>query len=100
MALYRDENTLLFDRPEGYYWWTTGFVPGKLDRFADRSELKVVAKITFFDAEMTNAFLEGFKAAGFVEESEWVEPDVQVNKSYVRKKFYTVSGNTVSFTWQ
>jgi len=100
MKLYRDEDTLLFDRPEGYYWWTTGFVPGKLDRFADRSELKVVAKITFFDKEMTNAFLEGFKKAGFVEESEWVEPDVEKNKSYARQKFYTVSGNTVNFTWQ
>ncbi len=100
MALYRDEDTLLFDRPEGYYWWTTGFVPGKLDRFADRSELKVVAKITLFDSAMTKAFLEGFEEAGFVEESKWVEPDVQPGKSYIRKKFYTVSGNTVSFTWQ
>ncbi len=91
---------LLFDRPQGKYWWITGFVPGKLYRFADRSELKVVAKITFVDAEMTNAFLEGFKAAGFVEESEWTEPELQPNKAYTRKKFYTVSGNTVSFTWQ
>jgi len=91
---------VLFDRPEGKYWWITGFVPGKLTKFADRSELKVVAKITFFDEEMTNAFLEGFKSTGFVEESEWTEPELQPNKKYTRKKFYSVSGNTVSLTWQ
>ncbi len=100
MKLLRKNSEVLFDRPEGYYWWMTGFVPGTLDRFSDRSELQMIATITFKDATMRNLALAAMKENGFVEKSKWVEPKLEYGKKFTGKKYYTVSGNSISFTWQ
>lgn len=56
----------IFTRDYAKYWWCTGFVPGKLDSFADRSELSVQARLTMKDKDMLNAFTKGCDKAGFV----------------------------------
>lgn len=47
------------------YWWCTGFVLGWEDVPSDRSDLRLVARITFKDIEMANAFCAAFEANGF-----------------------------------
>lgn len=56
---------LKFTRPYAIYWWSTGFVAGMLRQFADTGELMMVARITFKDVGMANAFVESFDALGF-----------------------------------
>jgi len=96
-TLYRrqseDENDmrLLFTRPYAIYWWSTGFVAGMLRQFADTGELMMVARITFKDVGMANAFVESFDALGFnPSDSVGVEhPDV-----------YKVIGRDVYINWR
>ena len=47
------------------YWWMTGFVMGWEDKISDRSDLRLVARITFKDAEMANTFAAAFEEKGF-----------------------------------
>ncbi len=82
MTCYR-KGKEVFSRKYTTYWWCTGFVPGKLDKFSDRSELTVKARITMKDAKMLLAFCVSLEQNGF-----------KINKNY------TVSGLDVFVTWQ
>ncbi len=80
----------LFVRPYQDTWWLTGFVPGRLDKYADRSQLKMKIRITLKDAEMRDAFVEALKSSGCgFSEGNAVTSDT----------FYT-SGNDVYLMWQ
>lgn len=81
MTCYR-KGKEIFTREYAYYWWCTGFVPGKLDKFSDRSELKVQARITLKDARMLLSF------CGALEEN-----GMKLNKNY------TTDGLDVFVTW-
>lgn len=80
----------LFVRPYQDTWWLTGFVPGRLDKYADRSQLKMKIRITLKDREMRDAFVEALKSpvCGFVE-----------GNAVASDTFYT-SGNDVYLMWQ
>lgn len=82
MTCYR-KGKEIFSRKYATYWWCTGFVPGKLDKFSDRSELTVKCRITMKDAKMLLAFCVALEQNGF-----------KINKNY------TVSGLDVFITWQ
>lgn len=58
---------VLFTRTYQDSWWLTGFVPGKLDKFSDRSQLSMKLRITLKDAGMRDKFIEALKnpACGF-----------------------------------
>lgn len=58
MTLFRNGNELL-SREYTRYWWCTGFVPGKLKKYSDRSELNLKARITMDNKRMLKAFLGG-----------------------------------------
>ncbi len=72
----------IFSRPYLTYWWCTGFVPGKLDKFSDRSELTLKCRITMKDPEMLLKFCGALKSNGF-----------ELDKNY------TTSGLDVFITW-
>ncbi|MCQ2463826.1 MAG: DUF4474 domain-containing protein, partial [Clostridia bacterium] len=55
----------IFSREYASYWWCTGFVPGRLKSFRDRSELTVRARITAKNRTMLKAFIGGLNDAGF-----------------------------------
>lgn len=61
MTCYR-KGEELFSREYMKYWWCTGFVPGKLEKYSDRSELTVKTRITLKDKKMRNAFVKGLEA--------------------------------------
>ncbi len=65
MTGYRD-GVEMFTRDYGKYWWCTGFVPGKLDKFSDRSELSMKARITMKDYKMLLGFTSALKANGLI----------------------------------
>ena len=90
MTLYR-KGEKLFTRPYDAYWWSTGFVPGVLDKFSDRSELTMVARITFKDKEMTDAFVADFENSGF-KRVNFVSKDTPDS--------FKVVGNEVFFAWK
>ena len=81
---YRN-NEILFSREYGKYWWCTGFVPGQLKKFSDRSELTVKCRITMKDSNMLLAFCNALKA----------KPN-----NLVEGKHFAVSGLDVFITWQ
>ena len=56
----------LYTRDYGKYWWCTGFVPGKLDNFSDRSELQIKCRITMKDYQMLLGFCGALKENGLV----------------------------------
>ena len=56
----------LYTRDYGKYWWCTGFVPGKLEKFSDRSELSLTARMTMKDSAMLLAFTNSLKDNGMV----------------------------------
>ena len=82
MTCYRDGEEI-FTCDYAKYWWCTGFVPGKLDNFSDRSELTVKCRITMKDYKMLLAFTGSLKENGFI-----VDED------------FKTSGLDVFFTWQ
>ena len=82
MTMYRDGKEAL-SRDYGLYWWCTGFVPGKLDNFSDRSELTVKCRITMKDYKMLLAFTGALKENGFILDED-----------------FKTSGLDVFFTWQ
>ena len=70
-SLYMEMNGLrdgevLYHRDYGRYWWCTGFVPGKLDKFSDRSELQIDARMTMKDKDMLEAFVGSLEANGMI----------------------------------
>lgn len=58
MTLYRNGEEL-FSREYTRYWWCTGFVPGKLKKYSDRSELNLKARLTMKNNRMLKAFVNG-----------------------------------------
>lgn len=60
------DGEVLYTRDYGKYWWCTGFVPGKLDKFSDRSELSIDARITMKDKEMLGAFVDSLERNGMI----------------------------------
>lgn len=81
MTCYR-KGKEIFSRKYMTYWWCTGFIPGKLDKFSDRSELSVKARITLKDYKMLISFCGALKENGFT-----------------LGKNYTTSGLDVFITW-
>lgn len=65
MTGYRDGEEL-YTRDYGRYWWCTGFVPGKLDNYSDRSELQIKCRITMKDYSMLLGFCGALKENGLV----------------------------------
>jgi hypothetical protein len=76
---------IIFSREYGKYWWCTGFIPGQLEKFSDRSELAVKCRITMKDSNMLSGFVNALKS----------EPN-----NLVEGRHYTVSGLDVFITWQ
>lgn len=50
----------------GYHWWLTGF---KLAEFSKPSELSMDIMMDLYDRQMTNAFVQAFKKAGYKEDA-------------------------------
>ena len=61
---YNHDN-VLFTRKYQSTWWLTGFVEGKLDKFADRSQMKLKVRITLKDTAMAEAFVKAVEGQGF-----------------------------------
>ncbi len=85
-----NKGDVLFTRDYQDTWWLTGFVPGRLDKFADRSQLKMKIRITLKNEEMKNAFVEALTqpGTGFTQ-----------GNANDADTFYT-SGNDVYLMWQ
>lgn len=82
-SLYMSMNGLrngevLYTREYGRYWWCTGFVPGKLKKFSDRSELQIDARITMKDKDMLNAFVSSLMQNGMVKEQDFTVKGLDV----------------------
>ncbi len=60
------DGEVLYHRDYAKYWWCTGFVPGKLDKFSDRSDLQIDARMTMKDKEMLGAFVESLEKNGMI----------------------------------
>jgi len=89
MTLYKKDKWL-FTRTYDTYWWITGFVPGALDKFADRTELTMLGLVTLKDAAMKDAFVASLQGQGFTAGySGFSTPDT-----------YSVEGNTVYINWK
>ena len=81
---YRDGEPI-FSREYAKYWWCTGFVPGQLKKFSDRSELAVKCRITMKDKEMLNLVVNALKS----------KPN-----NLVEGRHFAVDGLDVFVTWQ
>lgn len=81
---YRD-GEVIFSREYGKYWWCTGFIPGQLDNFSDRSEIAVKCRITMKDSNMLLGFVNALKS----------KPN-----NLVEGKHFAVDGLDVFITWQ
>ena len=81
MTFYR-KGEERFTREYAQYWWCTGFVPGTLDSFRDRSELTMKARVTMKDKEMLELFTASLEKNGLH-----------------RNKEYTTSGLDVYISW-
>lgn len=81
-----------FTRTYRTYWWATGFIPGQLEKFGDRSSLVMTTRITLKDSQMTSAFVEALKGQGFK----------QVNIPITSTTYdqFRVSGNDVFVCWR
>ena len=82
MTCYRNGEEI-FTRDYSRYWWCTGFVPGTLKSFSDRSELMVKCRITVKDYKMLLAFTGALKENGYIDGED-----------------FRTSGLDVFFTWQ
>ena len=81
MTFYRNGEERL-TREYAKYWWCTGFVPGSLTSFRDRSELSMRARLTMKDKKMLGLFCTSLEKSGFV-----------------RDENYSVSGLDVYISW-
>lgn len=84
MTLYRNGDELL-SREYTRYWWCTGFVPGKLKKYSDRSELNLKSRITMENKRMLAAFLKGL--------------DNCQEFKFVKNQNYKVDGLDVFINW-
>lgn len=101
MSIYYDAHDgngykKLFTRSYYPHWWSTGFVDGHLAdyKFNDRSCLIMIARLTMYDAEMTDAFTTALEGCGF----RRVESRDQI--STTSSDTYTTVGNDVYFSWK
>lgn len=85
-----NKGEVLFTRDYQDTWWLTGFVPGRLDKYADRSQLKLKIRITLKDAEMKDAFVAALQQSGV---------GFTHGNAVTSDTFYT-SGNDVYLMWQ
>ncbi|MBQ6600883.1 MAG: DUF4474 domain-containing protein [Clostridia bacterium] len=76
---------VIFTREYGKYWWCTGFIPGQLEKFSDRSELAVKCRITMKDSNMLLGFTNALKSAP---------------NNLIEGRHYAVEGLDVFITWQ
>lgn len=84
MTLYRNKKEV-FAREYRKYWWCTGFVPGKLKKYSDRSELNLKTRITLKNKTMLKAFVEGLETCKEFE--------------FVKGKNFSVDGLDVFINW-
>ena len=81
---------VLFTRTYRESWWLTGFVPGKLDKFADRFQLALKLRITLRDKGMKNAFVKALS-----------NPSCGFRKGNAKDDdTYLVLGNDVYLMWR
>lgn len=77
MTFYR-KGEEVFSRDYDRYWWCTGFVPGQLDNFTDRTELSLRAKITMKDQKMLKAFLASLEENGLERNEDFTVNNLDV----------------------
>ncbi len=98
MSVYRgDEYKELFTRPYAPHWWTTAFVPGKLKKFSDRTELTMVAKLEFKSVEEREKFCNALEKIDDVDGNRFrYASHISISKP----EQYTYSGSTVDLVWR
>lgn len=98
MSVYRgDDYKELFTRPYAPHWWTTAFVPGKLKKFTDRSELTMVAKLTFKSVEECEKFCKALEKITDVDGNRFQRVS---SISKTKPEQYKVNGSTVDIVWR
>ena len=98
MSVYRgDDYKELFTRPYAPHWWTTAFVPGKLKKFSDRTELTMVAKLTFKSAEECEKFCKALEKIKDVDGNRFQRVS---SISKTKPEQYKVNGATVDIVWR
>ncbi len=97
MTLYREGYGELFTRPYKSHWWTTAFVPGKLKKFADRSELTMVAKLTFKTEDEAKVFCKALESRTDVDGNQFKAAS-SISKN--RPETYVRKGATVDLVWR
>lgn len=73
------------------HWWQTGYVDGQLKNKRDSSDLRIMSRITFKDAEQASAFAGALANNGFTSVSNF-SPDVPDT--------YKLYGKDVILIWQ
>lgn len=98
MSVYRgDDYKELFTRPYAPHWWTTAFVPGKLKKFSDRTELTMVAKLTFKSVEEREKFCKALEKVTDVDGNRF---QYATSISKTKPERYTYDGATVDLVWR
>lgn len=95
MTLWHEELngewTREFTREYDYYWWCTGFKNGHLRQEEPADELRLTARITFKDEEMTKLVSDGLVDCGF---------DKCVSKEAMGLDSFYVDGCDIHLCWQ
>ncbi len=97
MTVYRDGYGELFTRPYAPHWWTTAFVPGKLKKFSDRSELTMVAKLEFKSVEEREKFCNALEKITDIDGNHFKYAS-KLSKN--KPEYYTYNGTTVDLVWR
>ena len=97
MTVYREGYGELFTRPYASHWWITAFVPGKLEKFTDRSELTMVAKLTFKSEEEAKVFCSALEKRTDGDGYRFKEAS-SISKN--RPETYVRKGATVDLVWR
>ena len=97
MSVYREGYGELFTRPYAPHWWTTAFVPGKLKKFSDRTELTMVAKLEFKSEEEREKFCKALEKITDVDGNRF---RYSSSISLTRPEYYTYNGKTVDLVWR
>lgn len=97
MTVYREGYGELFTRPYAPHWWTTAFVPGKLKKFTDRTELTMVAKLEFKSEAEREKFCTALEKITDVDGNRFqYASQISVSKP----EHYTYRGRTVDIVWR
>lgn len=97
MSLYRDGYGKLFTRPYASHWWITAFVSGTLNNFSDRSELTMIAKLTFKTEAEAALFATGL---GSLKDNDGNRFTPVAKISVNNPETYCRTGTTVDFVWK